>query len=136
MIDPDFAARVAQRAYASAWGFFQPSPEWLMEPIEAKELPSEDGTGEAVLWFRIDYLRAKVVYDPARHDDGAHLWRNMGHEVAHLLLMEYDAIQQGMKGTQERAMTHANERAVTRLDRLFMRERPYPGDEAFAGPAP
>ncbi|MFC5846719.1 hypothetical protein [Deinococcus petrolearius] len=134
-VDADFAARVVARAYPLALTFFQPSPEWFLEPPAAEPIAGEDG-GEARLLFRPDYLHAKVIYDPERHDSGEHLWRNIGHEVAHLLLMEYDVLQIGMTGERERLMTHANERAVTRLTRLWARERPYPGDGAFAEPAP
>lgn len=129
-IDPDFAARIAARAYPDALQFFQPSPEWLLEPIGAE--PIDDGA-EARLLFRADYLQAKIIYDPAKHDSGEHLWRNIGHEVAHLLFMEYDVLQIGMTGERERLMQNANERAVTRLTRLWARERPYPGDDAFKG---
>lgn len=135
MLDPDFAKRVAERAYPLALAFFQPSPEWFLEPIAAEAIDEDDG-GEARLLFRLDYLHGKVIYDPARHDNGEHLWCNVGHEVAHLLLMEYDLIQGGMTGEKERLMTHANERAVTRLTRLWARERPYPGDDQFRGQPP
>lgn len=136
-LDPDFALRVAARAYPLALDFFRPSPEWFLEPIEAQEIEADDtGGGEARLLLRLDYLHAKVIYDPARHDCGKHLWCNIGHEVAHLLLMEYDMLQNGMRGEQERLMRHANERAVTRLTRLFTRERPYPGDTHFQEETP
>ena len=128
-LDPAFAERLVADAYPKALAFFQPSPEWFLEPPAAEPI---EGDGEARLLFRSNYLHAKVIYDPAKHDDGPHLWRNIGHEVAHLLLMEYDVLQEGMTGERERLMEHANERAVTRLTRLWERERPYPGDRACA----
>lgn len=133
-MDPALAERIVAEAYPAALAFFQLSPEWFLEPPAAEPIQPDNG-GEAKLLYRTNYLHAKVIYDPERHDGGEHLWRNIGHEVAHLLFMEYEVLEEGLKGEPKRLMTHANERTVTRLTRLWARERPYPGDAHFQ-PAP
>lgn len=129
-VDPDFGQRVGEAAFAAAVDFFRPSPEWTLTLVF--EALGEDTDAEAQLWQRLNYLRAQVVVDLSRHDDGAHIWRNVGHEVAHMLLYEYDALQASQPKAFDELLTQANEHATTRLQRLFERERPYPGDDAFA----
>lgn len=134
MIPADFAERVAGRAYASALAFFQPSPEWRItlarQTIDEEEVPAQ-------CWTKQNYHRAQIVYDPAQCEDGAELWRVIGHEVAHLLHSEYIVVEIHAPKHLQGFLEHAGERLATRLENLFLRERPYPGDAEFGGgPAP
>lgn len=131
-LEHKFAARVAEAAYQTALDFFQPSAEWEIDELEAAPL---DGEAAAQIWTRSAYLYAKIVYDPDKHDSGADLWASIGHEVAHLLLLEYMAAEECLDGLKTRMLIHAGECTVTRLTRLFSRERPYPGDGQFAEPS-
>lgn len=125
----EFAERVAQAAFAQALAFFQPSPEWAIQlerrPIDEEETPAQ-------CWTKQDYLLAQIVYDPDQCENGAELWRAIGHEVAHLLSSEYIVLEQNLPQRYHGLCTHASERLTTRLDRIWVRERPYPGDEKFA----
>jgi hypothetical protein len=123
-----FAWRVAEAAFDAARDFFQLSPEWQID-FYADDLEDEGSRAEIRTEQR--YLRVEIVYDATQFDSGADLWETIGHEVAHMVLNEYDAIEATLPNHLRHWFTHANERAVVRLERLFKRERPYPGDEAF-----
>lgn len=127
-LDPAFAERIAARAFSDAMAFFQPSPEWDVK-LEAREIEEEDTPAQ--LWTKQDYLLATVVYDPAQCESGERLWSHIGHEVAHLLSGEYIVLEQQFPDREGARFTHACERLTVRLERLWVRERPYPGDEAF-----
>lgn len=127
-VEPQFAARIARAAFNAALRFFQPSPEWIIK-LEPRTIEEEETPGQC--WTRQDYFLAQIVYDPAQCEDGAEVWRVIGHEVAHLLSSEYIVLEQHLPERYHGLCTHASERLTTRLERLFLRHYPYPGDAKF-----
>lgn len=127
-VEPQFAHRVARAAYMAALRLFQPSPEWSVsleaQVIDEPEVPAQ-------CWTKPDYLLAQIVYDPAQCENGEEIWRVIGHEVAHLLSPEYTVLERMLPERYHSLSTHANERLTTRLERLWMRQQPYPGDAKF-----
>lgn len=125
----EFAERVAQAAFAQALAFFQPSPEWRPE---LRRDVIDDAEICAQCWTKPNYFIAHIVYDPDNCENGAELWRVIGHEVAHLLSPEYTVLEGMLPERYHAYSNHANEVLTTRLERLFLRHHPYPGDEQFA----
>ncbi|MDO4244575.1 MAG: hypothetical protein Q4C89_00940 [Deinococcus sp.] len=137
MIDPKTAENVARAALAAARDYFDLSHEW---DIKLKVERLDDGE-----MGRIDqlpaYMRATIKYDSSQVDDAAELWSVIGHEVAHLAFSEHSqfglTVEKHLDGPMPPALfaawQYGNERAVSRLQRMFVRDRPLPGLGAASG---
>lgn len=136
MIDPKTAETVARAALAAARGYYGLSHEW---DIKLKEVRMEDESA-AVINQLPDYMTATISYDPSRMDTPEEVWRHIGHEVGHLVFTEHtlyaQAVEKHLGGEMPAALfalwQHGNERALGRLERMFVRDRPFPGMEALA----
>lgn len=123
-------ARVMKRclaAFTAARKYFLVSDEWDVVLLD------EDPDG-ALADIQIDppYLRARVRvsmdYFQRRPQD---IWATMGHECAHLLQAEYDIAQEAAMADIDNELAStlyifAQERATTRLERMFCRDNKDP----------
>lgn len=131
------AAQVAEAAAKEAVAFFSISPEWEID-IKSEKLAEEgmDFVSAGGNHINLEYHQSLIKYDFGAVDSYENLWRVIGHEVAHLVLAEFDLLYAQFASTPRLTplsvgLTHCIERAVTRLERLFIRQHPYPGDQTF-----
>ena len=136
MVDPDKAMEVARRAVDKACEYFD-IKGWDID-LSIKRL--EDDT-RGCIDKQVAYLRVWISIDASQADDLEAVWRTTAHEVAHIALCEVDILYHGAKklmndyDKQESLdFFHelAAERTTVKLERMFMRDCPYPGDEEFA----
>ena len=133
MLDAGEAMRTADRAAQAAREFFGLSEEW---EIFIEEMQLEDEAAASVV-IHLDYLRAFVRFNLREFQSFERLWRYIGHEVAHLVIAEHRLaiaaieaqLENPLPPAAEVAWLHADERAVSRLERMFIRERPYRAKE-------
>jgi hypothetical protein len=136
MVDNDYSARIARKAFEVAKDFFQPPSEWdvtLYSIEDAPEWLQDEYPSDAQACVHISHqsLKARILYDPERIDDEQELWASIAHEVAHLLMTDSIRLGDQYRGNDAKNAEHALEVTTIRLERLFLRERPYPGDDAF-----
>jgi hypothetical protein len=78
----------------------------------------------------LPYRRAGINYDPGQARDARGVRAAVAHEVAHLVLAEFelfrDLVQASGEWSESLAVAYkyADERATVMLEQLFMRERP------------
>ena len=129
MLNPDDVARVAAECVRQAREFFVIDPAWKVY----LKLGQLQGDARALITITADYLYASITVDPMASDDLAEVWGDVGHEVAHLVLADLENtrafIEQdeahGSMSPLDRSFRQGVERAVVRLERLWLRERPY-----------
>ena len=116
--------------------FFQPPDELRLELYELQDAPGwlyNDYPEDAHASCHISHqsLRCHILYDASQAESGADLWATIGHEVAHLLMLETIRLSDSLKGKDADNATYALEVTTVRLERLFERQCIYPGDDAF-----
>ncbi|MFC6591686.1 hypothetical protein ACFP81_06450 [Deinococcus lacus] len=134
MLDNDMLQRVAETGVTEAMRFFGISDEIEVRCEIDNSVPDVDG-GAAVIYMQHEYLRAKIVFHSVNIDTYEEAWGFAGHEVAHLVTREIDAVLARCPSALMHLGCNGIENATTRLQRLFMRERPYPGDAQFGSDA-
>lgn len=133
-LDVAHAENVAHDAVRAARAYFCLSDEW---EISMREDELERDVA-AEITPQVDYHRAYITYNLRTMDSLEQLWVRIGHEVAHLVLIEqrlfFSALEDHMQGdipaSLVRLWIHADERAVSRLERMFARDKPLPQKEA------
>jgi hypothetical protein len=126
MIDASLAKKVAAKSLKDARKFFGIDPAW---DIKLASCPLEEGTHAEVV-ILLPYRRAGINYDPGQARDARGVRAAVAHEVAHLVLAEFelfrDLVQASGEWSESLAVAYkyADERATVMLEQLFMRERP------------
>lgn len=136
-VSPEQVMERAGQAVHAALDFFAVSSDWKVE-VRRGQL-----TDDMVASCHADtaYLRAIISLDVDYYcrRPGA-LWGDMGHEVAHLVTSELmDLLEDLPADDPTRLRLRAAhrigiERATTRLERLFLRERPMSASATSAAP--
>lgn len=126
-------ANVVDAGVKEAARFFGISDEIEIRIDVSDDVP--DDCKDAAMFIDIQhaYLRAKITAYPPNIRTYAEAWEFAGHEVAHLVTREIDSVLTQTSSALRDLGTTGMEQATTRLQRLFIRECPYPGDEAFEG---
>jgi hypothetical protein len=127
----DEIRRAAGRAIGCAREYFCINPLWKLtldiEPI------GEFGIGR--IDYRPEYRTAILTLNPSNLKSFEHMWGIIGHEVGHLVFAEQTLVKDLLKAAEkwedeyEPIWCFANERAVSVLQAMFVRDRPYPGEE-------
>lgn len=130
MIDPGLADRVAERCIRDALKFWGIADLWRVS-YRFDLLDNPECLGEC--WVSERYYTAKMTLVLARMDSPLQLWQVTAHEVCHIVPSEYRVFHYAVPTDETTAAvwTVADERTVSLLERVLLRERPYPGDDAF-----
>lgn len=136
MLDARAVEELAHDAVRAAREYFGLSGEWQILMQEA----ALDGCS-AKITPQVDYMRAGIVYDLRSMETLEQVWVRIAHEVAHLVCIEqrlfFSALESHLQGDVPDALIrlwiHADERTVSRLERMFARDCPMPKLEAANG---
>jgi hypothetical protein len=131
ILDASKILEIGTRAINAAREHFGLANEWRVF-ASVGEVP--EGC-RASVQMHADYLNAYVTFQPW-YEDPADVWRDAGHEVAHILLAELEPVrafieqdeQHGRHSPLDRMFRFAVERTVCRLEAQWFRMNPYPGE--------
>lgn len=123
---------VATAAIERGCEFFNLPGEWTVSLVITDD---EEKASPASVHCQHDYLTYAVHINPSGYESLADVWRDAGgHEVGHLVMEEALSLHEFMVDAKDRNAPHlirALERGTMRLEQLFVRVNPYPGDDAF-----
>lgn len=130
MLDPDKALDVAEacvRASQEFWG--------LDDSIKITVMigPTENLKASGECTTDLKYRRAYIILNPLHITTWEQLWQVTAHEVTHIVVGELDHFHSIVKTEKGDRLTYdyLRERVCVSLERVFLREKPYPGDESF-----
>lgn len=121
----------ARKAVKAALDFFGQNNTDL-PVILVMEAPNNDAAASCLIDLRYMKVTLRVAVDYHQGFPES-IWSNMGHEVAHIVLREAQALRDEVTKPdtfEYREYTRALEAATTRLERLFVRHCPDPGWES------
>jgi hypothetical protein len=91
--------------------------------------PSGDFVTRGQCNFHVDYDKATICFDPARLDDEAEVLHVLRHELFHILISPFSIFMNSIRpflntdpvklDMAESVLTHAMERAVINVERLY-----------------
>lgn len=129
-LDPALHRAVSLEAVALARTYFQISAEFetfvFFEPH-----PNMDADGSAYVLMYHGYEFAELYLPTDRCISYANAWRSAAHEVAHLVTRELNCSCSSTRGVPHELLNVGIEQATTRLERMFMRDHPFPGISQF-----
>lgn len=85
----------------------------------------------AGIGINLVYLRMEIWFDLTKDDRPKNWWSYAAHEIAHTVTREFNYPTEFTLENDRNLFEVAQENATVRLERLFVRERPYPGDASF-----
>lgn len=133
-VDKDFAQRIIDRAIPEAMRYFEVSSDLTLVGVTEAHPESKE---PACVEMIHAYHRHDIHIVPERCHSGEDVWCYAGHEVAHSVTREllylHSVIEEaGADEMTVMMMRDYLEMATARLEGMFARDCPYPGDEAFA----
>lgn len=128
-LDEGKLMRVAEAAVAAARAYFQTSPEveLHLQVADVKEGDGPLGSANAQVEICYGYHSAVIKFNIDSLDSYEEVWRAAGHEVAHLVTQELAATISARQAadTLSNLQVMALEAATVRLERMFVRDRPF-----------
>ena len=119
--------KIAHEGMKVAREYFVISPVWDIE------LATEKLTGNAAMrsWVTEGYWKAYIAIDTDAHKTPAQVWRNIGHEIAHIAahpIMTFEKVLRAggkLSGETEELYVTCLEQTIAVMERMWVRDRPY-----------
>ena len=131
MLENKRILEIAEIAIPTAMRYFGIMDDWKI----AYHLGETPGDSAAIIQIVSDYRSADIKLMPYFTEE-AFLWRTCGHEVAHVVLADLEPIRSYIEQNEKdgppafnRMLRFGIERAVNNLERLWVRDNPWPPPE-------
>lgn len=131
--DPDVIFDVVNAAIRHARRYFR-IPDEFETFVFPNPAPDQDSDTPLMTFITPEYLFHEIYVRPDAVKAYALAWKYAGHEIAHLQSRELARLFDDLPDANRDAMRDGIEALTTRLDRMFLRDCPYPGDDHFTAP--
>lgn len=130
-LEPGLADRIIERCIKDSLKFWS-IDDGIKVSFRLDKTDNLAAAGECQI--DLNYRRAQITINPLHIYDFEKLWQVTAHEVAHIVIADFELFFRCVGTGDENTPVYdfARERTTTQLERVFLRECPYPGDEAFS----
>jgi hypothetical protein len=130
VLDVDVADLIAERCIKESLKFWR-IDDGISVSFRFDKTDNLEAAGECDIDLK--YRRAQITINPLHISDFEKLWQVVAHEMAHIVIADFDLFYRCVKTDEgtEPVFDYARERTTTQLERVFLRERSYePVEEA------